>query len=51
VTLAGPKVTATWNGRPVLETSGAPSVEGRTGLATAGPGLMTLDELVIEPAN
>lgn len=51
VKLAGPKVTATWNGKALLEATNAPAVEGRVGIATAGPGLMTMDEFVIEPAG
>jgi hypothetical protein len=51
VKLAGEKVTATWNGVQFLEATGAPAVEGRTGIATAGPGLATFDEFVIEPAS
>jgi hypothetical protein len=48
VTLAGPKLSATFDGAPVLEAT-VPAVAGRVGLATAGPGLMTFDELVIDP--
>jgi hypothetical protein len=51
VRFAGEKITATWNGEPLLEATGAPAVEGRTGIATAGPGLTAFDEFVIEPAN
>jgi len=51
VTLAGPKVSASWEGAPLLETSTAPEVRGRVGLATAGPGIMTFDEFVIAPAD
>jgi len=50
VTLAGPKLSATFDGAPVLEAT-VPAVAGRVGLATAGPGLMTFDELVIDPAG
>jgi hypothetical protein len=48
VTLAGPKVTATWSGKPLVETSNVPAVEGRVGIATEGPGLSTFDEFVID---
>lgn len=50
VTLAGPKISATWEDAPLLEAS-APAASGRVGLATAGPGIMTFDEFVIEPVD
>lgn len=51
VTLAGSQVTATWEGAPLLEASGVPAASGAVGIATAGPGIMTFDEFVIEPGE
>ena len=48
VELAGPRVTATWEGKPLLEGQDAAPAAGRTGVATAGPGIMTFDEFVID---
>ena len=50
IKLAGPKITATWEGKPLLMADDPAPVEGRTGLATSGPGLTTFDEFLIDPA-
>ena len=49
VTLAGPKVSATWEGKPLVEGTDPAPAAGRAAIATAGPGIMTFDEFVIEP--
>lgn len=49
VTLAGPKISAVWEGKPLLEAVDPAPVSGRTGLATAGPGIASFDEFVIDP--
>jgi hypothetical protein len=51
VALSGPKVTATWEGKALLEGSDAAPAAGRAGIATAGPGIMTFDELLIDPVE
>jgi hypothetical protein len=51
VTLAGPKITATWEGKALFEATTTTTAAGRAGIATAGPGIMTFDEFVIEPEN
>ncbi len=48
VELAGPRVIATWEGKPLLEAQDAAPAAGRSGVATAGPGIMTFDEFVID---
>lgn len=49
VSLSGPKVSASWEGKPLLEAVDPGPAAGRTGIATAGPGIMTFDEFVIDP--
>lgn len=49
VTLAGPKISAVWEGKPLLEAADPAPVSGRTGLAAAGPGVASFDEFVIDP--
>lgn len=48
VELAGATVTAKWEGKPLFEARDAAPAAGRTGVATAGPGIMTFDEFVID---
>jgi hypothetical protein len=50
VEASGPKLSAKWDDRPLLEATDPRPVAGRVGLATAGPGPVAFDELVIEPA-
>lgn len=47
----GPKISATWDGRPLLEAVDPHPVSGRAGMATAGPGSASFDELVIDPGS
>lgn len=48
---AGASLTATWDGAPLLQASDPRPVPGRTGLATTGPGTVSFDEFVLEPAD
>jgi hypothetical protein len=48
VTASGPSVTARWNGKPLLSATDPHPVVGRVGLATAGPGQASFDELVFD---
>lgn len=50
ITSSGEKVTALWDGSPLLEASDASPSSGRSGMATAGPGLVAFDEFVLDPA-
>lgn len=51
ITAAGPKISATWDGKPLLEASDPNPVAGRSGMATAGPGIASFDEFILEPAD
>ena len=51
VTAAGPRISATWEGKPLLEATDPAPAPGRAGIATAGPGIMAFDEFVIQPAE
>ncbi|MEO8192002.1 MAG: hypothetical protein ABI682_16845 [Acidobacteriota bacterium] len=48
VELSGPRVTASWEGKPLFEAQDTAPASGRTGIATSGPGMMTFDEFVID---
>ena len=50
VTAAGPQISATWNEKPLLTATDPHPQAGRAGLATAGPGSVSFDEFVFEPA-
>jgi hypothetical protein len=45
----GAAITASWEDKPLLKATDPAPVSGRTGIATAGPGIVTFDEFVIEP--
>jgi len=47
----GGKVSATWDGKPLLEATDPRPAAGRSGLATAGPGIASFDEFILEPAE
>lgn len=48
VTASGRSVIARWNGRPVLSATDPHPAAGRVGVATAGPGQASFDELVFD---
>lgn len=50
ITANGPKVTATWDSKPLLEATDPAPVAGRAGMATAGHGIVSFDEFLLEPA-
>jgi hypothetical protein len=50
VTASGPSLTARWNGKPLLTAADPHPAAGRVGLATAGPGQTSFDELVFDAA-
>jgi hypothetical protein len=50
VTASGPSLTARWNGKPFLTATDPHPASGRVGLATAGPGQTSFDELVFDAA-
>ena len=47
---AGPRITAEWDGESLLEAVDPNPAAGRSGMATAGPGVVSFDEFVLEPA-
>lgn len=51
VDAAGPSITVTWDGAPLLKATDPRPVAGRAGLATAGPGAVSFDEFILEPAE
>lgn len=50
IAASGPKISAQWDDKPLLEATDSAPASGRVGLATAGPGNPSFDEFVLEPA-
>jgi hypothetical protein len=50
VSAAGPRISAQWEGKPLLEATDPNPVAGRSAMATAGPGVVSFDEFVLDPA-
>jgi hypothetical protein len=50
ITARGPKITATWDGKTLLEATASHPVAGSAGLATAGPGIVAFDEFILDPS-
>ena len=48
---AGPKISAEWNDKPLLQADDPGPATGRSGMATAGPGIVAFDEFVLDPAD
>jgi len=48
---AGPRITAEWDGESLLEGVDPNPAAGRSGMATAGPGVVSFDEFVLDPAE
>ena len=51
VTARGPKITASWNGKALLEATDPNPAPGSAGMATAGPAIIAFDEFILEPAT
>jgi hypothetical protein len=51
ITAAGPRISAQWDGMPLLEATDPNPAAGRSGMATAGPGVISFDEFALEPAE
>ena len=47
----GAALSATFDGRPLLQATDPSPAAGRVGMATTGPGTAAFDELVIDPAD
>jgi hypothetical protein len=50
ISASGPKITATWDSKPLLEATDPAPASGRAGMATAGHGIVSFDEFLLEPA-
>jgi hypothetical protein len=50
ISAAGPKVSAEWNDKPLLQAVDPNPASGRSGMATAGPGIVSFDEFNLDPA-
>ena len=50
IVASGPEVSARWNEKPLLTAKDPHPAAGRVGLATTGPGSVSFDEFVFEPA-
>jgi hypothetical protein len=51
ISAAGPKISAEWDDKPLLQAVDPNPAAGRSGMATAGPGLVSFDEFVLDPAE
>lgn len=51
ISASGSAISAEWGGHPLLKASDPYPAAGRTGLGTAGPGLASFDEFILEPAG
>jgi hypothetical protein len=51
ITAAGPRISAEWDGKPLLEATDPNPAAGRSGMATAGPGVVSFDEFILDPAT
>jgi hypothetical protein len=49
--VSGKKIEARWNEKPLLEGTDPLPVSGRAGMATAGPGMVSFDEFILEPSD
>ena len=47
---AGPRVSAEWDGEAMLEATDPNPTAGRSGMATSGPGVVSFDEFILDPA-
>jgi hypothetical protein len=51
ISASGPKVSAEMDGEPLLSATDASPAAGRSGMPTAGPGVVSFDEFVLDPAG
>jgi hypothetical protein len=50
ISAAGPAISALWQGKPLLEATDPKPAAGRSAMATAGPGVVSFDEFILDPA-
>ena len=51
VSASGPRVSVQWDEKPLLEATDPNPAAGRSAMATAGPGIVSFDEFILEPAE
>ena len=51
ITATGPGISAQWDGKPLLEAADPNPAAGRSAMATAGPGVISFDEFILEPED
>lgn len=51
ISAAGPRISAQWEGKPLLEATDPNPAAGRSAMATAGPGIVSFDEFILDPAE
>jgi hypothetical protein len=50
VIAAGPRISAQWQGKALLEATDPNPAAGRSAMAAAGPGVVSFDEFILDPA-
>jgi len=50
ITATGGRISAQWEGKPLLEATDPNPAAGRSAMATAGPGVVSFDEFILDPA-
>jgi hypothetical protein len=51
ISAAGPRISAQWEGKPLLEATDPNPAAGRSAIATAGPGVVSFDEFILDPED
>ena len=51
ISAAGPAISAQWQGKPLLEATDPKPAAGRSAMATAGPGVVSFDEFILDPED
>lgn len=51
ISATGPRISAEWDGKPLLEATDPSPAAGKSAMATAGPGVVSFDEFLLDPAE
>jgi len=51
ISAAGPRISAQWRDKPLLEATDPNPAAGRSAMATAGPGVVSFDEFILDPED
>jgi hypothetical protein len=51
ISATGPRISAQWQGKPLLEATDPNPKAGRSAMATAGPGVISFDEFILDPED